>query len=177
MIERDVGPGLDVVDDRRLAPEARSRPGRAALARGSPDLALDRGDQGRLLAADEGAGAPDDLEVEVEARAQDVLAEEAVSRGPARWRCSMRSTASGYSCADVDEALGRADGVGADDHALEDGVRVALEDAAVHEGPGSPSSPLQMTYFGVAVLRSAAGSHFMPGGEAGAAAAAQARSA
>jgi hypothetical protein len=37
-------------------------------------------------------------------------------------------------CADVYNAVGSTDGVGSDEHALEDGVRNALEKAAVHEG-------------------------------------------
>ncbi len=35
---------------------------------------------------------------------------------------------------DIDEAFLAADGPGADDHALEHGVRIALDDAAIHEG-------------------------------------------
>ncbi len=63
---RHVGVGLDVVQHRGLAPqtlhggERRPRAGLAAVA-------LDRGQQGRLLAADEGPGAHADLDVEVEA--------------------------------------------------------------------------------------------------------------
>ena len=38
--------------------------------------------------------------------------------------------------ADVDVALVGADRVGGDGHALEHAVRIALEDAAVHEGAG-----------------------------------------
>ncbi len=48
--------------------------------------------------------------------------------------------------ADVNVTLIGADGVTGDGHALDDGVRVAFENAAVHERAGSPSSPLQTTY-------------------------------
>ena len=71
------------------AGERRARPRPAGAA-------LERGDQGRLLAADEGAGALDQLDVEVEAAAQDVLAEDAVVPG-LRERPLSRWTASGYS--------------------------------------------------------------------------------
>ena len=47
-----------------------------------------------------------------------------------------RLTASGYSRAAVDVAVAGADRVGGDRHPLEDPVRVALEDAPVHERAG-----------------------------------------
>ena len=133
--DRDVGPGLDVVDAVGLPLDALlDRVGRPL-----PRLAhraLDGADQGRLLAADERAGAP------------------------ARSRCRRRSRCRGCPCpsspssrawpqgddgvldgqrvlvADVDDALGRADGVRPDEHALDDAVRVALEEAPVHVGAG-----------------------------------------
>ena len=78
--DRDIRPGLDVVDQRRLAEEPdrgrirRPRPGHAARA-------LDGVDQGRLFAADERAGAQPDLDVEGEVGSEDVLAEQAVLAG------------------------------------------------------------------------------------------------
>ncbi len=73
---RDVGEGLDVVEHARLVPEAldgRERRTRTRLAA----VALDGGHEGRLFAADEGAGAHADLQVEVEAAAHDVVAQQA----------------------------------------------------------------------------------------------------
>ena len=92
-------------------------------------------DQRRLLAADEGAGAQADLDVEVPGGAEDALAEEAglTGLGDGELQALDRQR---ILRADVDEALPRADGVAADDHALDDGVRVALDGAAVHERPG-----------------------------------------
>ncbi len=72
----DVGPGLDVVEHRRQVEEALVG-GVHVLGARLADLAGDRQHQGRRLAADEGAAAAGDLEVEVEAGAQDVLAEQA----------------------------------------------------------------------------------------------------
>ena len=98
------------------------------------DPPFDGGDQGRFLAGDEGAGALDDLDVEVEAGAEDVLSQEArlprLSDGDLDALDGQR-----VFVPDVDEAFLGADGLGADDHALEDGVGIGLEDGAVHEGP------------------------------------------
>ena len=93
---RDVGEGLDVVDHRRLAPQAALGGIRRADARLAA-LAFDRVDQRRLLAADERPGAQADLQVEIEARAEDVLAQQAPLRGTASMAFSIRSMAIGYS--------------------------------------------------------------------------------
>ena len=67
-------------------------------------LALDRVDQRRLLAADEGPGAEADLQVEVEARAEDVLAQQA--RTARHWSIAfwIRSDGQRILGADVEEA-------------------------------------------------------------------------
>ena len=135
MIGGDVGEGLDVVDQRRAAPQARlgrvrrARPGRAALA-------LDRGDQRRLLAADERPGADADVDVEVEGRCRRCRRRAARLARPADRRLAAGAMASGYSAADVDVALAGPDRVAGDGHALQHAVRVALQDAAVHERAG-----------------------------------------
>ncbi len=67
----------------------RPRPGRAALA-------FDGGDQRGLFAADEGAGAEANLNVEAERRVADVVAEQAAAPRLAQAVVS-RATASGYS--------------------------------------------------------------------------------
>ena len=160
---RHVGQGLDVVDDGRLAPEPRDgREGRPRPRHAAP--ALDRGDQRRLLAADEGAGALLDLEVEAEAGAEDVVAEQAAAPracvdgdvqvldgqrvlGAAR-RCSLRWRRWRRRRSPCPRAR----------------VRVALEHARSMNAPGSPSSALQITYFASPGC-SAASSHFMPVGK------------
>ena len=74
--------------------------------------------------------------------------------------------------ADVEESLPGADGVGADQHAFEDGVRIAFQNGAVHVRAGR-------TFVGVAndVLQVALGLPgelpFLPGGEGRPAAAAE----
>ena len=74
---RDVVPGLDVVDVGGLAVQALLRGEGRTRARASGE-AFERGDQRRLFAADERAGALDQLDIEVEAAAEDVVAEHAV---------------------------------------------------------------------------------------------------
>ena len=73
----DGGQGLDVVDDGGFAVQpGLRREGRAGAGHAAP--ALDGGHQRRLLAADESAGAFLDMHAEVEAGAEDVLAQEAL---------------------------------------------------------------------------------------------------
>ena len=131
---RDVRERLDVVDAGRLAPEPfdrgerRPRPRHAALA-------LDRGDERRLLAAHERAGALAHLNAEVEAAAEDVLAEEPALLG-LRDRDAQALDRERVLGAHVDVALARADRVRGDREPFEDRVRVAFGDAAVHERAG-----------------------------------------
>ena len=102
---------------------------RARLA----DPALKRSHQGGRFAANEGPRAARDTHVEGEVAAQDVVAEHAGLAGGVDGdvRVVQRQ---GVLVADVDITAPGADGVGADEHALQDRVRVALEDAAIHVG-------------------------------------------
>ena len=105
---RHVGEGLDVVDVRRLAPEAGHGRVRRARARHAA-LALDARDERRLLAADEGAGAELEVQIELPARAEAVGAQEAVRL---RVRHGLREALDGQRVlgAHVHVALVRADG-------------------------------------------------------------------
>ncbi|OPY04819.1 MAG: hypothetical protein A4E67_02230 [Syntrophaceae bacterium PtaB.Bin038] len=168
----DVGEGFHVVQDARLLPETGDG-GEGGPRAGHAALALDGGHQRRLLAADEGARALVDLDVEVEARAEDVLPEQAhlARLGEGHVEAVDRQRVLGPA---VDVSLLRADRLGGDHHALEHCVGVRLEDAAVHKGPG-------VALVGVAehVLHVARGAlrelPLEPRREPGAAAAAQAR--
>jgi len=127
----DAGPGLDVVEHRRQVEEALV--GRVhVLGAGLADLALQRAHQGGRLPAHEGAAAARDPDVEVEARPHDALAEQ-----PQAARLLQRDGQVDHGqrvlVADVDETLVGADRPGADHHALEHRVRVALHDRAVLE--------------------------------------------
>ena len=89
-------------------------------------------DEGGFFAADERACAELDLKLEIEAAAEDVLAEEAffLSLGDGVFEALHRERVLGT---DIDDAVVRADRVAADGHGFEDGVRVAFEHGAVHE--------------------------------------------
>ena len=91
-------------------PQRPETAGNGGRVRGMPRLPSMRGDQRRLLAADEGAGALLDLEREVPAAAEDVVAEEAALLGG---RDGDAEALDGQRVlgAHVDVALVRADGV------------------------------------------------------------------
>ena len=92
---RDVGEGLDVVDERRACPRGRDSAGYGGRGAGRAALAFDRGDQGGLLAADERAGAEPDVDVEAERRADDAGAEQAEPLGLPDRRASGASRPAG----------------------------------------------------------------------------------
>ena len=127
----DVGQGLDVVEHGRLAVQTGDRRVRRPRP-GHPPPAFDAGQDGRLFAADEGAGALLDGDVEVDQAAQDVVAQQpglaALGDGVLQALDGQRVFGPA-----VDVALGRADGVGGDEHALDHPEGVALQDGAVHE--------------------------------------------
>ena len=97
--------------------------------------ALDGGHQRGLFAADKGAGAFFDLQVEAKAGVQDIVSEQTVLLHLLH-SCGQSLDSQRVFGTDVDETLGGADGVGADEHTLEDGVRVTFEDGSVHESTG-----------------------------------------
>ena len=106
-------------------PKSPRRPGTAAAGAACPRLPFDAVDEGGFLAADERAGAHLDDDVEAEAAVEDVASQQAVGpgAGDGRLQPSHRQRVLG---ADVDVGLGGADGVGRDDHAFEQPVRVAF---------------------------------------------------
>ena len=166
--QRRIGVGLHVVDVRRFGKDAGLRGvGRLDLGHTAP--VLERAEEAGLVAADVAAGAAHDLQLEVEADAQDVFAGETplvrLLDGLLHARHRER-----VLVADVDVALVGLAGDAGDDHAFDDRVGVALHRVAVDEGAG-------VALVGVAddVLRMAVGSAeevpLAAGGEGGAAAA------
>ena len=152
-----------------------NRPGLDGIGRTGPRhaaLAFDAVHQGGFLAADEGAGAHLDDDVEVEAAAQDVLAQQAVFLGLGDGGLQVLDGQRVLG-ADVDVGLGGADGVAAGDHAFQQPVRIALADRAIHERA-------RIAFVGVAdhvlLVAGRVEGHLplLAGGEAAAAAAAQA---
>ena len=82
---RDVVPGFDVVDVGGPSPQAFLRGIRRARTRAAGET-FERGDERGLFAADEGARALHQLDVEVEAAIEDVRRPAGRIRAPARWR-------------------------------------------------------------------------------------------
>ena len=167
---RHVGVGFDVVEQRGLAPQAALRGEGRSRARLAA-VALDRGEQGGFFAADEGPRAHADFQVEIEAGAEDILAEQAALAALADGDLEPLDRQRIFR-PHVDVAHRRPDRVRRDGHPLEDAVGIAFEDAAVHERPG-------VAFVGVAddefllVLGVAGEFPLPPGGEARPAAAAQ----
>ena len=129
----DAAERLDVVDDRRGREGAGDR-GEGRLDARLAALAFDRLDQAGLLAADVRAGAAMDGDVEGEAGAQDVLAEE-----PLRVRlfdgAIQDASAVVELAADVDVRRLAPDRVRGEDHPLDELVRIVLHQEPVLEGP------------------------------------------
>ena len=123
---------MHVVDDGRLAEQALVR-GQRRLGAHHAALAFEAVEQRGLLAADIGAGAEPHLEVEGMCRA-----EHAAPSMPARRATRIASfmVAVGVRIfgADVDVALGGADGDAGDRHALDQHEGIAFHDHAVGEG-------------------------------------------
>src|SRR5690606_7041966 len=131
---RDVRERLDVVDDGGLAEEARLDRERRLVARLAA-VPLDRVEERGLLAADVGAGALAELDVEAEAGAGHVVAEPAVFAGLLdRVRDALERER--VLAAEVDVTVLGADGERGDRHGLDDREGVALEQDAVLERAG-----------------------------------------
>jgi hypothetical protein len=133
-ISGHVGERLDIVDDRRAAVETDDGRERRPQARLGA-LALERLQERRLLARLVGAGAAVHVDLAVVPAAQDVRAQEPPGAG-----LGDRGLEHGGDvlelAADVDVADLRADGITRDRHALDDEVRVPLQQHVILEGAG-----------------------------------------
>ena len=127
------GEAQNIVDDRRLAEQARDR-GQRRLDANLAALPLEAIEQRRLLAADIGAGAEPRFEIERAAGAEHARPEKACRPRPLD---SARKDREGMRIfrSDVDVALRRADRERGDGHALDQEERVALHQHPVGEGP------------------------------------------
>ncbi len=168
---RHVGEGLDVVDQRRPAVEALHRRERRLQARVAA-LALERVEQRRLLAADVGAGAAVDDQLEVAVAAEDVRSQVARlirfgDRGVEDVGLEV------VLAADEDEGVAGVGGEGGDRDPLDQLVRVALHQLAVLEGAGLGLVGVAAEVLGHFAARQEGG--LFAHREAGAAAPAQAR--
>ncbi len=130
---RNAGKRLDVVHDGRALKEPRDR-GEGRLQLGKPLSALEGAQERGLFAADVGARAAVDHDVEIEPASLDVLSEP-----PLRVRFLDRATQalrrSEILAADVDVRLVAPDGEGGDDHSFEESVGIPLQDVTILERP------------------------------------------
>jgi hypothetical protein len=130
---RHGGQRLDVIDHRRPAVEPDHRREGRLEARVAA-LALERFEQRRLLAADVGPRAGVHVEVALEARAEDVRTQVAALVG-LRHGALQNLLDVPVLAADVDVVVARAEGVGGDDHALDQLVRVVTHEVTVLARP------------------------------------------
>ncbi len=169
---RGGGDGFDVVDDGRSAVKADDG-GEGRLDAGDAALAFERFHEGGLFADLVGAGAGLGDDVEVDAfLAEDVLAEDALCVGSGDGLLDDFEQVAVFAT-QVDEAHLGADGESGDHGALDDGVRVFKEDDVVFAGAGLGLVAVDQDVLGLFALLGDEGP-LEAGGEAGAAAAAEA---
>ena len=171
--QRNVGPGLDVVEVGRAVFVA-VLDGVDVFGSGFAHIPFEGSHQSRGFAAYKGSGALDDLDVEIHSAAENILPEKPVI--PRLFDCFQKALAGdGVLVPDVHKALFASDGARADDHSLEHGMRIAFDDAAIHESA-------RISFVGVAdqngihlavLRRVTAGFPFHAGREAAAAASPQ----
>src|SRR2546426_889448 len=127
--QRHEGEGLHVVDERRLLPEpVRAREGRLVAGLGA--LALQRLQQRGLLPADVTAGAQEDRQVEGDAGAEDVVADQALA--PAGVDLGLQyGRLDLVLVPDVEDPRARARHHAGQDHALDHQVGDVLQEEAV----------------------------------------------
>ncbi len=168
---RGGGDGLGVVDDGGAAVEADDgREGR--LDARNAALAFERFHQGGLFADLVGSRAGLGDDVEVDAGAEDVFAEEALRVGIGDGLLDDLEEVA-ILAAQIDEAHLRADGEAGDHGAFDDGVRVVQEDDVVFAGAGLGLVAVDQDVLGLLGLLGDEGP-LHAGGEACAAASAQA---
>ena len=130
---RQVGEGLDVVDQRGVAEQAAlGRIGRAEA--GDAAAALDRLQERGLLAADEGPGPLENVELQLQRMPRRQAAEQ-VPLPEAVQGLVHPLDGKGVFRPHVDDGLRGAHRVGRDRHPLDDPVGERLHEHAVHEGP------------------------------------------
>ena len=132
--QRHIRPGLHVVEVGRAVFVAVLN-GMDVLGPRFAHVPFQRSHQSRGFAAYEGSGALDDLDVEIHPAAENVLAEKSVvPRLLDRFQQALPRDR--VLVPDVDEAFLASDGARADDHSFDHGMRIAFDDAPVHECAG-----------------------------------------
>ena len=131
---RDVGKRFDIVEQRRAAEQPALRRERRARTRRAA-LAFDGRHQRGFLAANKRAGTDAHVHVEIERRFKNARAEQAQLLGLLDGDLQPRNRQRIFR-AHVNKSLVRADRVSRDGHAFEHAVRIAFQNAAVHERAG-----------------------------------------
>ena len=130
----DIGQCFNVIQNTGFLPQAcHGREGRTGS--GHAAFAFNGGHEGCFLAADKRARALVNFEIEVKARAEDVLAQQAGFFGLRNGDVQAVDGQRIFRAA-VNVAGMRADRFGRDDHAFQNRVRIRFQNAAVHERPG-----------------------------------------
>ncbi len=132
-----------------------------------PCTALDGSEKRGGFAADEGPAAAVDKEVEAEIGAHDIITQQADFTGLFDGQGDILD-GQGILIAHINVAMGGADGVGTDDHPLQNGVRIAFQQAAVHIRTRVPFVGVADDVLGLA-LGLAGGIPFPTGGKSAAA--------
>ena len=131
---RHTGQGLHIVDDGRAREKTRNgREGR--LESGEALSTLERSQQGGLFATDIRPRTPVNDDIQIKAGPLDILAQPPLGIGLVQGALQALRRAE-VLAPNVDVGLMAADGIGCDDHAFQQGVRVPLHDVAVLEGTG-----------------------------------------
>ena len=144
--ERNTGQRLDVVHDRWTLEQTRDGRERR-LELGKAFSSLDRREQRGLLAADVGAGPAMDHDVQIEAASLNVLAKPAAlvrfghRTGEPFGRPEVLAT-------NIDVGFVASSRGSSDDHAFEQGVRIALENVSILEGSWFPFVGIDDEVFG-----------------------------
>ena len=126
---------LDVVDDRRTHVEAEHGREIGGLDARIGPLAFERLDKARLLAADIGARATVDVNLQIVTAAQDVPAEKTL-RARLRQRLVQQSRALGHLATNVNVSEMNVVREAREDHALDQLMRVLVENLPVLERSG-----------------------------------------
>ena len=130
----DVGVGFHIVQNRGLLPQTLLH-GSGGLGSGHAPVALDGSRQRGAFAADERAGAPVDVQMEIEVGAQDVVTQQS---GLFQLADGIAKAGDGHGIlgTDVDIAVLRLDGITGNHHAFDQLEGVAFHHGAVHKRAG-----------------------------------------
>ena len=174
-VENDIGhagQGFHVVENRGLSPEA-PLDGTDVLGPGFAHMSLNGGHEGCGFAADEGAASADHLQLKPFPGAHHIVAQNSRRLRIADGLADVTDRDDIF-VTDIQESLFGADGEGADSHALQHAVGVAVHDGTVHKCAGIALVAVAGHVLGKVVI-SCCGAPFDGGGEAGAAAAPETR--